>query len=268
MPARADTRPHLHGLTFGGVAVVGGSGEPGGRGRLVLGLLTEVITGIGGAGTPARVLDCGGGTGALAVPLAVAGAHVTVVDRSVDALAILSRRAADAGVADRVVAVPGDLDQSDLGLAADPTGEAPEVFDLVVAHDVLTAVADPAATLRAAVDRLAPGGTLSLQVVNQAAVVLGRALQGDLRAAVAGLDAPTPGSYDVPALLDLVAELGLVAGEVHGVGVLTEYVSGPDLEAHGVGAPQLAALEARLAPRSPYRDVASRVHVLARRDER
>lgn len=244
------------------MAVVGrGSGsEASGRGRLVLGLLTDLVTGIG---SHARVLDCGGGTGALAVPLAVAGAHVTVVDRSVDALAILGRRAQEAGVAPRVVAVPGDLDQADLGL--DDTAGEPATFDLVVAHDVLTAVADAGATLRAAVARLAPGGVLSLQVVNQAAVVLGRALQGDLRAAGAGLDTPSPGSYDVPALLALVRGLGLDPDEVHGVGVLTEYVAGPDLEAHGVGAAELALLEFRLAGRSPYRDVASRVHVLARR---
>jgi S-adenosylmethionine-dependent methyltransferase len=256
------------------VSELGGStvGEPvasGGRGRLVLGLLTDELFGFAAKVRrdteeyrPVSVLDCGGGTGALAVPLAVAGAHVTVVDRSVDALAILGRRAAEAGVAERVVAVPGDLDQDDLGLGADAPAHG---FDLVVAHDVLTAVVDPVATLRAAVARVAPGGALSLQVVNQAAVVLGRALQGDLRAAGAALATPAPGSYDVPALLALVEGLGLEAGEVHGVGVLTEYVAGPDLEEHGVGAPELGALEARLAGRSPYRDVASRVHVLARR---
>lgn len=232
----------------------------------MVGLLTELVVRIATTAGPAgvRVLDCGGGTGAVAVPLAVAGAHVTVVDRSVDALAILGRRAADAGVADRVRAVPGDLDQADLGLEVEPGGVA-QIFDVVVVHDVLTAVADPAATLRAAVDRLAPGGTLSLQVVNQAAVVLGRALQGDLRAASAALDAPAPGGYDLPGLLAAVGTLGLVPGPVHGLGVLSEYVAGPDLEAHGVGVAELAVLEARLAAHSPYRDVASRVHVLARR---
>lgn len=247
-----------------------------GRGRWVLALLTGVVAEVAGAGRQARVLDCGGGTGALAVPLAGAGAHVTVVDRSVDALAILARRAEGAGVAERIVAVPGDLDAADLGLGPGGSGGSGGPggpgdrggFDLVLAHDVLTAVSDPAATLRAATARLAPGGALSLQVVNQAAVVLGRALQGDLRAATAGLDTPAPGSYDVAGLLAVVADLGLVPGDVHGVGVLSEYVAGPDLEAHGVGAPDLAALEARLVDRPPYRDLASRVHVLARRPGR
>ncbi|MCG5437905.1 class I SAM-dependent methyltransferase, partial [Micromonospora foliorum] len=45
------------------------------------------------------VLDVGGGTGGFAVPLARAGHRVTVVDASPDALAALTRRAAEAGVA-------------------------------------------------------------------------------------------------------------------------------------------------------------------------
>src|SRR5881392_399688 len=62
------------------------------------------------AGRPLTVLDVGGGTGGFAVPIAQAGHRVTVVDASPDALAALTRRAADAGVADRVRAVQGDGD--------------------------------------------------------------------------------------------------------------------------------------------------------------
>ncbi|MGH8880853.1 MAG: methyltransferase domain-containing protein, partial [Stackebrandtia sp.] len=52
-----------------------------------------------------HVVDVGGGTGGFAVPLAKAGHEVTVVDPSPNALAGLTRRAADAGVADRITAV-------------------------------------------------------------------------------------------------------------------------------------------------------------------
>ena len=45
------------------------------------------------------VLDVGGGTGGLAVPLAALGHRVTVVDPSPDALAALARRASESGVA-------------------------------------------------------------------------------------------------------------------------------------------------------------------------
>src|SRR3954471_18420577 len=59
-------------------------------------------------GAPAvlDVLDVGGGTGGFAVPLAVLGHRVTVVDPSPDALAALQRRAREAGV--DVRAVQGD----------------------------------------------------------------------------------------------------------------------------------------------------------------
>ena len=64
-------------------------------------------------GRPRRrstVLDCGGGTGRMAVPLAQLGAEVTVVDISVDALATLSRRAAEAGVGRSGHPVQGDIE--------------------------------------------------------------------------------------------------------------------------------------------------------------
>ena len=61
---------------------------------------------------PVTVLDCGGGSGSLAVPLARAGADVTVLDVSIDALSILRRRAIEAGVDDRVHAIQADVETS------------------------------------------------------------------------------------------------------------------------------------------------------------
>ncbi|MDQ3789601.1 MAG: class I SAM-dependent methyltransferase, partial [Actinomycetota bacterium] len=53
-------------------------------------------------GEPPRVLDVGGGSGVLAVPFAAEGCEVTVVEPNPNALATLSRRAADAGVTGRL----------------------------------------------------------------------------------------------------------------------------------------------------------------------
>lgn len=61
-------------------------------------------------GRPLRVLDLGGGTGGLAVPLALAGHEVIVVDPSPDALAALRRRAAEAGVGETLRSAQGDAD--------------------------------------------------------------------------------------------------------------------------------------------------------------
>lgn len=54
------------------------------------------------------IVDLGGGTGGFAVPLAVEGHRVTVVDPSPDALASLERRASDEGVSELVRGVQGD----------------------------------------------------------------------------------------------------------------------------------------------------------------
>jgi hypothetical protein len=57
---------------------------------------------------------------------------------------------------------------------------------------------------------------------------------------------------------------GLVIEATSGVGVFSELVPGNRVEAPG-DYEALAELETLAAARSPYRDIAARVHVLARR---
>src|SRR5258706_11305154 len=135
------------------------------------------------AGRPLTAVDVGGGTGGFAVPLAQAGHRVTVVDASPDALAALTRRAAEAGVADRIAAVQGDGDRL-AGLI--PLGEA----DLVLCHSLLEVVDDPAEVVAALAATLRPGGALSLVVANRAAAVLSRAMSGHLDTAAGLLTDP------------------------------------------------------------------------------
>src|SRR5690606_32311145 len=83
------------------------------------------------------VLDIGGGTGNFAVPAARLDHRVTVVDPSPDALFALERRAAEAGVTDRITAVQGDT-HGLLDLVE------PGMYDVVLCHGVLEYVDDPA----------------------------------------------------------------------------------------------------------------------------
>src|SRR5690606_26567185 len=132
---------------------------------------------------PLMVVDAGGGTGGFAVPLAEAGHQVTAVDASPDALAALARRAAEAGVSDRIRPVQGDGDRlADLV----PAGGA----DLVLCHSLLEVVDDPAGVVRAVAEILRPGGVASVLVANQVAAVLARAMAGHLDAAAAVLADP------------------------------------------------------------------------------
>jgi S-adenosylmethionine-dependent methyltransferase len=221
-----------------------------------------LVATLGPSPETARVLDCGGGTGRFAVPLAVSGARVTVVDVSADALATLLRRASEAGVADRVRAVQGDVEAvTDLFDG--------EQFDLVLAHGVLAAVDDLPGAFAGIVATVRAGGVLSVLVDNPVAGVLARALVGDLAGAereIDALDSPGRGGVraDPEAVLQLCAEHGLIVEQQHGLGIFRDLVPGEALEQPGAR-DALARLEAACAQRSPFAQIAARVHVLARR---
>ena len=213
------------------------------------------------------VVDVGGGTGGFAVPLARAGHLVTVVDASPDALAALTRRAAEAGVADRVVAVQGDAD----GIA---DVIEPESADLVLCHSLLEVVDSPDGVVKALGAALRPGGAASVLVANRAAAVLARAITGHLGTATALLTDPLGGDsagnprdplrrrYDIASANRLLREAGLVVEEIHGVRVVADLVPGTVADAD----PQaLLAFELAASERSPYRDIATQLHLLARR---
>jgi SAM-dependent methyltransferase len=230
------------------------------------------------AGERLAVVDVGGGTGRFAVPLAVAGHDVTVIDASPDALAALTRRAAEAGVADRVTAQQGDA--NDLAELV-PAGGA----DLVLCHSLLEVVDAPAEVAAALAATLRPGGTASVLVANRTAAVLHRALGGHLAAATALLaaedraagdpagtvtvpagprDVPRRG-YDTDALTALLSGAGLVVEQVHGVRVVADLVPGALLEGEPGAVESLVAFELAAADRPPYRDIATQLHAFARR---
>ncbi|HEV7649513.1 MAG TPA: class I SAM-dependent methyltransferase [Actinophytocola sp.] len=217
-------------------------------------------------GAAPRVLDVGGGSGVLAVPLAAVGCVVTVVEPNPNALATLHRRAADAGVADRITAVQADSDA--LGQVAE-AGSA----DLVVAHGVLEVVDDPEKTVAAIVGTLAEGGAVSVVVANRTAALLHRAVAG--RLAEARVLAEDPAGrlpteqllrrYDTGSITRLLTGAGLTVELLQGQGVLTDLVPGAVLQQDPGAEQALAELERRLAGAAPLRDIASRLHAMARR---
>lgn len=232
--------------------------EPTGRQALIWQLLAGALD-PSGRSAAAKVLDCGGGSGTFAVPIAQIGASVTVVDVSIDALATLRRRAEDAGVGERVHAVQGDVEA-----LADSIGAA--TFDLVLAHGILGAVDDVPAVLAAIARRVRPGGQLSVLVENPIAGVLARAMAGDLGAALQELRALTAGAGPLgpDAVRTLCAEQGLLVEAEHGIGVFGDLVPGRALDAPGARE-ELEQLESASAGHAPFRDIAARVHLLARR---
>jgi S-adenosylmethionine-dependent methyltransferase len=214
-----------------------------------------------GAGTPLRVLDVGGGSGMFAVPLARLGHDVTVVDPSADALATLRRRADTAGVDHRVHAVQGDGDLLHEVLPAADAGSGG--YDLALCHYALEVVDDPAFTLREIAGALRPGGRLSIAAANRDGAVLARAVAGHPVEALALFEGRDTARrrFSADDLLALVEGAGLLPGPWRGVSVvadLLESTSGADPQA-------VRALELALAEASPFRDVATGLHVLATR---
>ncbi len=225
--------------------------------------LAEVTRERGAAlGRPLRVLDIGGGSGGMAVPLAETGQEVTVLDPSPDALASLGRRARECGVQGRVSGIQGDTDSLSCVL-----GEAAP-FDLICLHGTLELADDPEATIAAVSALLADGGVLSLVVAQRLSAVLGRALAGEFDKAAAvlsrpdgrwGEDDPGPRRYDREAVVALLTRHGLTVRTWHGVRIFSDHVPSAlldsdadraallDLEhlaSHDVDQPLLAALGA------------------------
>ncbi|HSK25991.1 MAG TPA: methyltransferase domain-containing protein [Jiangellales bacterium] len=216
------------------------------------------------AGHGLDVVDAGGGTGGFAVPLARAGHRVTVVDPSPDALAALERRAAEAGVTERVRAVQGDA--ADL-LDVVAAGSA----DAVLGHGVLEVVDDPAAAVAGMAAVLRPGGLASVLAAQRHATVLARAAAGhllDARHALTDPDGrwgpgdPLPRRFDEAGLLSLLDAAGLAVREVHGVRVFTDLVPGTLVDEPGAS-DALLDLETAVASHPAFRSVAAQLHVLA-----
>ncbi|GAA4423584.1 methyltransferase domain-containing protein [Actinokineospora soli] len=212
-------------------------------------------------GRPPRLLDVGGGSGVLAVPLAAAGAEVTVVEPSPNALATLHRRAEDAGVAHLITAVQGDSDALDSLVTPG--------FDLVIAHGVLEVVDDPKLTVAALAAAVAPGGAVSVVVANRFAAVIQRAISGklaDARRLLDGVSPPgEPRRFDTVGLRALLDDAELTVHVVQGLGVLADLVPGGVLESSPGAAEALAELGAVASTTPPLRDVATRLHAVARR---
>jgi 2-polyprenyl-3-methyl-5-hydroxy-6-metoxy-1,4-benzoquinol methylase len=223
-----------------------------------------------GAGTALRVLDVGGGSGVFAVPLARLGHSVTVVDPSADALATLERRARTAGVGDRVRGLQGDGDL----LHELPLGGGGDGHDLALCHAVLEVVDDPATTLGEVTRALRPGGQVSVVTVNRAGAVLARALGGHPKEALALLEDRDPAPartrparrrFTPEDLLALLRDAGLEPGEWRGVAVVADLLDAVPGAASGADPAAVRRLELALAATSPYRDVATGLHVLATR---
>jgi S-adenosylmethionine-dependent methyltransferase len=239
-------------------------------GNLTTDVVASVVSATGRSALD--VVDVGGGTGGLAVPLATLGHNVTVVDPSPDALAAAQRRAAE-------VAVPLSVVQGEAASVADMVGLA--TVDLVICHNVLEYVDSPADAMAGIARVLRPSGVVSVLASNAVAAVLHQALAGRFAEArrllpdsvtgqpggIAGQAAgpDLPRRFTLPELTALVEEAGLRPGEAHGLRIFGGLVPGALADGDAAAATGLLALERAAAAYPPLRDIAAQLHLLGHR---
>ena|SRR5215467_9470972 len=210
-------------------------------------------------------LDLGCGTGAAAVRLARLGISVTLLDSSPVMLELAERAVADAGVSDKVTIKQGDVTQ----LAE--IFQAPR-FDIILCHNLLEYVDDPAAVLHGAVRVMRNSSAImSVLVRNQAGEVLKAALQtGDLAAAEHNLTGDwgqeslygggvrlfTPETLQV-----ILKDASLTITARRGVRIIADYL--PAQISRSAEYEGIFALERKLGKRQEYFNVARYMHCLA-----
>lgn len=210
--------------------------------------------------TRPRVVDVGGGSGVWAVPLAAAGCEVTVVEPNLNAIATLQRRAEEDGVSDRIAVIADDTD-------ALAERIKPGSADLVLAHGLLEVVDDPVAVIAALAATMSEHGALSVLVNNRHAAALHRALTGrfaEARQLLADPNGVLPEDgeplrrrFDSDGLRALITGTGLTIALLQGDGIVSDSV--PD-----TGDTDLVDFELEAARVPPLRDIATRLHALAR----
>ena len=216
---------------------------------------------------PMYALDVGCGTGATAVRLARLGFHITQLDSSQAMLGIARRTADEAGVTNSVTLRHGD--------AAQLTNLFPAAsFDVVLCHNILEYVDDPAAVLRGAARALRDASAiLSIVVRNQEGEVFKAAIQaGDLAAAEAKLTAEWGFEslyggrvrlFTSPGLQAMLNAESLALVAERGVRVLADYLP-PRISRNSEYA-RILEFERKLGSRPQYAAVARYTHCLVRR---
>ncbi len=215
---------------------------------------------------PMYALDVGCGTGA-AARLARLGFHITQLDSSQAMLGIARRTAKEAGVTNSVTLRHGD--------AAQLTNLFPAAsFDVVLCHNILEYVDDPATMLRSAARLLRDtSAILSIVVRNQAGEVFKAAIQaGDLAAAEANLTAEWGFEslyggrvrlFTGRSLQAMLKAASLTVIARRGVRVVADYL--PPRISRTSEYARILEMERKLGSRPQYAAVARYTHCLARR---
>jgi S-adenosylmethionine-dependent methyltransferase len=215
-----------------------------------------------------HILDAGGGNGLDSIPLTAQGHRVEIVDYSKEMLADAERRAAAAGVPERVGLHFGNV--------REVSRLFPEAqFDLVLCHNVIQYVDDLPGLLHDLVAALKPGGLISIVSINRFSIPYRIAFpRGDLAGALAQLDARRQRAilFDAPMtcysageIMAMLTAAGCAIEQDYGLRCVCDYWGDNDLKVDPAVFQQLEELEFAMADRHPYKLLARYFQVIARK---
>lgn len=209
-----------------------------------------------------RALDVGCGQGTQALRLAESGCRVTGVDPSPDLLDRF-RSSAEANSL-QVQLIVGAIDELDSVLGD-------RVYDIVCAHGLLMYLDDHERAITALVERVAPGGKLSLTFRNAHALAFRPGMRRDWSGALAGLDGRRyvnelgveATAHRLDDVEDSLARAGFDVVAWYGVRVFNDAVAGDAVVPEDENISDLLDVEERAGRTDPYRWFGSQLHVVA-----
>ncbi|WP_246530686.1 class I SAM-dependent methyltransferase [Streptomyces bathyalis] len=216
---------------------------------------------------PLRVLDLAGADGGDALPLLRRGHHVTIADFSPGMLAAARERAERDGTGERLVTVEADVFE----LPGAVTGSR---YDVVLCHNLLQYLDDPAPAVRTAASLVRDGGVLSVMALNRHAAALGLAVRSlDPAAALDALDRRTTHGetfateltlHTAEEITPLLAESGCTGIEHCGIRNVNDHIVDDSRKHDPDFFSALEALELAMTDRHPYPHTAKIFQLLAR----
>ena len=202
---------------------------------------------------PLKILDAGGGNGQDAIPLALAGHEVTLVDYSKEMLAA-ARQAIDHHQ------VNITLHEADIFMIPHLFPEP--IFDVVISHNVIQYVDDMPGAVKAICAPLKPGGIVSIININRYSDTLRAALlrqdldeafdQLGVRETVSPLFETPIKRYSGEEMIPALEMAGCELVGHYGVRCINDYIADNSLKSDPAFFARLEKLELALSDQYPY----------------
>ena len=208
---------------------------------------------------PLRILDCGGGSGRIAVHLASLGHHVTLNDISNEMLDLAKQHARKFKLEHKICWLEGPFQQL--------VHQMEQPFDAVLCHAVLEWLADPLEALAILKSLTKENGWLSIMFYNKHALLFHKVIKThyfDIHKQVPrnrqSLFTP-PNPLEPETVIRKIEELGLKLQSTAGIRIFYDYIE--RLERYSTLPPKLEELELHYKNQFPFSYLGRYFHLTA-----